>query len=76
MQKSPVVASKNIKYRYPSVRGTTERQSYIVEGHPAEQSVNQLVHAPGSRLQGGLLHQHLSGFLQPALQHITHHLHR
>lgn len=40
---------------------------YIVERHLAEQSVHQLVHGPGSRLQGGLLHQHLSGFLQPAL---------
>lgn len=51
-----------------------ESFSYIVKGHLGEQSVHQLVHAPGSRLQGSLLHQHLSCFLQPALQHITHHL--
>lgn len=50
--------------------------SYIVERHLAEQSVHQLVHVPGSRLQVGLFYQHLSGFLQTALQHITHHLHR
>lgn len=60
-----IMAVKNIK-----------EFSYIVEGHLAEQSVHQLVHVPGRRLQGGLLHQHLSGFLQPALQHVTHHLHR
>lgn len=50
--------------------------SYIVERHLAEQSVHQLVHVPGSRLQVGLFYQHLSGFLQTALQHITYHLHR
>lgn len=49
--------------------------SYIVERHLAEQSVHQLVNVPGSRLQVGLFYQHLSGFLQTALQHITHHLH-
>lgn len=50
------------------------KTTYVVEGHLAEQSVHQLVHFPGGGLQRRLLHQHLSGFLQPALQHVTHHL--
>lgn len=51
-----------------------DSSSYIVEGHLAEQIVHQLVHAPGSRLQVGLLHQHRSGFVQAALQNVANHL--
>lgn len=53
----------------------TSSSSYVVEGHLAEQIVHQFVHAPGSRMQVGLFHQHRSDFVQAALQHEANHLH-
>ena len=49
-------------------------EPYVVDRHLAEQVVHLLIHGFGSRLQRTPLHQHLSGLVHSALQHVAQHL--